>query len=177
MPRRLRSRRRKESSGPSTCSCPLRGWPILPTAILLLSSWCIKRRLRGALNAFTVTCAGLQASKLNEGGHDDRQIVKPLDLSGAARRPSAVSSAAMAVKLPEENRYLNRLEPTPLVPVRVAPGRPLVWAKLEFLNPSGSTKDRIARFILEKAWRQGRLRPGDTVTAATSIPQLPRSLP
>lgn len=74
----------------------------------------------------------------------------------------------MAVKLPEENRYLNRLEPTPLVPVRVAPGRPLVWCKLEFLNPSGSTKDRIARFILEKAWRQGRLCPGDTVVEASS---------
>jgi hypothetical protein len=31
-----------------------------------------------------------------------------------------------------------------------------------FLNPSGSTKDRLARFILEKAWRQGQLKAGET---------------
>jgi cysteine synthase A len=46
--------------------------------------------------------------------------------------------------------------------------RPAVWCKLEFLNPSGSTKDRIARFILEKAWRQGRLKRGDLVVEASS---------
>jgi cysteine synthase A len=36
------------------------------------------------------------------------------------------------------------------------------------LNPSGSTKDRIARHILEKAWRQGKLGPGDLVVEASS---------
>ncbi|MBL8223358.1 MAG: pyridoxal-phosphate dependent enzyme, partial [Bryobacterales bacterium] len=39
---------------------------------------------------------------------------------------------------------------------------------LEFLNPSGSTKDRIARFILEKAWRQGRISSQSTVVEASS---------
>ena len=58
--------------------------------------------------------------------------------------------------------------PTPLVPVRLAPHRPLIWAKLEYLNPSGSAKDRIARFILEKAWREGRIGPGSTVIEASS---------
>jgi cysteine synthase A len=43
-----------------------------------------------------------------------------------------------------------------------------VWCKLEFLNPSGSTKDRIARFILEKAWRTGRLKCSDRVVEASS---------
>lgn len=43
-----------------------------------------------------------------------------------------------------------------------------IWCKLEFLNPSGSTKDRIARFILEKAWRQGRLKNNDRVVEASS---------
>jgi cysteine synthase A len=43
-----------------------------------------------------------------------------------------------------------------------------VWCKLEFLNPSGSTKDRIARFILEKAYRQGRVRCGHLVVEASS---------
>jgi cysteine synthase A len=40
--------------------------------------------------------------------------------------------------------------------------------KLEFLNPSGSTKDRIARHILGKAWNEGRLKPGGWVVEASS---------
>ena len=43
-----------------------------------------------------------------------------------------------------------------------------IWCKLEFLNPSGSTKDRIAKFILEKAWRKGLLGPGERVVEASS---------
>jgi cysteine synthase A len=74
----------------------------------------------------------------------------------------------MSPTLPEGNRYLNRLAPTPLVQVRLGPGEPEVWCKLELLNPSGSTKDRVARFILEKAWRQGRLGPNDRVIEASS---------
>jgi cysteine synthase A len=73
------------------------------------------------------------------------------------------------VKLPDRNIfYLNRLGPTPLTPIQLAPGEPKIWCKLEFLNPSGSTKDRIARFILEKAWREGRIRAGATVIEASS---------
>src|SRR5437588_5636850 len=74
----------------------------------------------------------------------------------------------MPAELPGCHRYLNRVGPTPLVPVQLDRGRPVVWCKLEFLNPSGSTKDRIARFILEKAWRQGRLKAGDHVLEASS---------
>src|SRR4051812_30950762 len=70
--------------------------------------------------------------------------------------------------LPGCHRYLNRVAPTPLVPVRLDGAPAQVWCKLEFLNPSGSTKDRIARFILEKAWRQGRLKCGDLVVEASS---------
>src|SRR5215218_3837507 len=74
----------------------------------------------------------------------------------------------MPAELPGCHRYANRIAPTPLVPVRLDPAAPPVWCKLEFLNPSGSTKDRIARFILEKAWRQGRVRCGDRVVEASS---------
>jgi cysteine synthase A len=74
----------------------------------------------------------------------------------------------MSSVLPEHHRYLHRVAPTPLVPVQLARGTPTVWCKLEFLNPSGSTKDRIARYILEKAWRQGRLKAGDRVVEASS---------
>ncbi|MGQ0602703.1 MAG: pyridoxal-phosphate dependent enzyme, partial [Anaerolineales bacterium] len=69
----------------------------------------------------------------------------------------------MNTTIPEQCRYLHRVNPTPLVPIRLDPTEPLIWCKLEFLNPSGSTKDRIARFILEKAWRQGRIGAGDLV--------------
>jgi cysteine synthase len=64
--------------------------------------------------------------------------------------------------------YLQRIAPTPLVPVSLDPGVEPIWCKLEFLNPSGSTKDRIARHILEKARRRGHLKPGDTVVEASS---------
>ncbi len=57
---------------------------------------------------------------------------------------------------------------TPLVPVRLDEGTPRVWCKLEYHNPSGSTKDRIARFILGKAVRSGLLKAGDRVVEASS---------
>jgi cysteine synthase A len=63
--------------------------------------------------------------------------------------------------------YPDQLPPTPLVPVRLGAG-PAIWCKLEFLNPSGSTKDRIARYILSKALREGRIEPGCTVIEASS---------
>lgn len=75
---------------------------------------------------------------------------------------------AASVPLPDRNTYLNRLSPTPLTPIQIDDSDPSIWCKLEFLNPSGSTKDRIARYILEKAWREGRLRPGSTVIEASS---------
>jgi cysteine synthase A len=74
----------------------------------------------------------------------------------------------MPADLPGCHRYVNRIAPTPLVPVQLNPATAPIWCKLEFLNPSGSTKDRIARFILEKAWRQGRLKCGDRVVEASS---------
>src|SRR3954470_12884996 len=71
-------------------------------------------------------------------------------------------------RLPGRRRSLNRVAPTPLVPVQLDATLPPVWCKLEFLNPSGSTKDRIARFILEKAWRQGRVSAISLVVEASS---------
>jgi cysteine synthase len=69
---------------------------------------------------------------------------------------------------PVSNQYSRSLSTTPLVPVQLDADAPVIWCKLEFLNPSGSTKDRIARYILEKALREGRLRQGMTVIEASS---------
>ena len=43
-----------------------------------------------------------------------------------------------------------------------------IYAKLEFLNPIGSIKDRIARHMLEKAEEEGRIQPGDTIVDNSS---------
>ena len=66
-----------------------------------------------------------------------------------------------------EGRFVQKVEATPLVEVRLEPGGAGIWCKLEFLNPSGSTKDRIARYMVEKAWRDGRIKEGGTVVEAT----------
>src|SRR3546814_16831554 len=43
-----------------------------------------------------------------------------------------------------------------------------LFAKLEFMNPSGPIKARIARYMVEKAEQQGLLKPGGTIVDATS---------
>jgi len=59
---------------------------------------------------------------------------------------------------------------TPMVRLsRVTSGlRCRIFAKLEFFNPGGSVKDRIALRILEAYEQAGKLRPGGTVVEATS---------
>ncbi|PJJ71018.1 cystathionine beta-synthase [Diaminobutyricimonas aerilata] len=59
---------------------------------------------------------------------------------------------------------------TPLVKLnRVVEGyAPTILAKLEYLNPGGSSKDRIATRIIEAAEREGKLKPGGTIVEPTS---------
>jgi cystathionine beta-synthase len=45
---------------------------------------------------------------------------------------------------------------------------PLVLAKMEYLNPGGSVKDRIALRMVEAAERSGELQPGGTIVEPTS---------
>ncbi|HEX6370480.1 MAG TPA: cysteine synthase family protein [Longimicrobium sp.] len=49
----------------------------------------------------------------------------------------------------------------------VPPGCAEIWVKLEWENPTGSMKDRMARAVIERAERDGRLKPGDTVIEYT----------
>ncbi len=76
---------------------------------------------------------------------------------------------------PERNRrpYENVLETiswTPLIRLNaVTKGiRTPVYGKAEFFNPGGSIKDRIAIPIIEKAEREGKLKPGGTIVEGTS---------
>jgi cystathionine beta-synthase len=59
---------------------------------------------------------------------------------------------------------------TPLVRLRkVSAGRaPQVLAKVEYFNPGGSVKDRIAVRMIESAEQSGALRPGGTIVEPTS---------
>lgn len=75
----------------------------------------------------------------------------------------------------ERNRrpYNNVLETigwTPLIRLNsVTRGiRTPVYAKAEFFNPGGSIKDRIAMPMIERAEREGRLKPGGTIVEGTS---------
>src|SRR3981081_1805221 len=44
-----------------------------------------------------------------------------------------------------------------------------IYAKAEFFNPGGSVKDRIGLPIIERAEKEGRLKPGGTIVEATSV--------
>ena len=43
-----------------------------------------------------------------------------------------------------------------------------VYVKMEYLNPSGSIKARIAKYMIERAEKEGLLKPGDTIVEASS---------
>jgi cysteine synthase A len=59
---------------------------------------------------------------------------------------------------------------TPLVELTkvVPPGSARVVVKLEWANPTGSMKDRMARTVIERAEADGKLRPGGTVVEYTA---------
>jgi cysteine synthase A len=59
---------------------------------------------------------------------------------------------------------------TPMLKLRrvVPPDAAEVYAKLEYLNPGGSVKDRAAIGIIRSAERDGLLRPGSTIVEATA---------
>src|SRR5439155_24896355 len=66
---------------------------------------------------------------------------------------------------------LSAIGKTPLVRLR-APGLAPengaeIWVKLEYLNPTGSMKDRMALAMIEGAERDGRIAPGTTVVEYT----------
>ncbi|MCZ4499671.1 MAG: cystathionine beta-synthase [Marmoricola sp.] len=75
------------------------------------------------------------------------------------------------------NSLLDLIGNTPLVkldrtlrgPDGAAPaGKALVLAKVEYLNPGGSVKDRIARRMIDAAEASGELQPGGTIVEPTS---------
>ena len=67
------------------------------------------------------------------------------------------------------NNILETIGRTPIVRInRLAPPHVTMYAKVEFFNPGGSVKDRLAIGIIEDAERRGLLKPGQTIVEATS---------
>jgi cysteine synthase A len=78
-------------------------------------------------------------------------------------RPSADTTAAPPTAL------ASVIGDTPLVDLpRFSRGAARIAAKLEWLHPGGSVKDRIARAMIEDAERRGLLVPGGTIVEPTS---------
>lgn len=72
-----------------------------------------------------------------------------------------------------ENRFdeiRSMISNTPLIEIRFEyKGEPMkIYAKAEYYNLSGSIKDRVAYYILRKAYETGKLHKGDTIVEATS---------
>lgn len=68
----------------------------------------------------------------------------------------------MKINLVRHATILDAIGSTPLIQIDG------IWVKLEFLNPSGSIKARIAKYMIERAEREGLLKPGDTIVEASS---------
>lgn len=68
------------------------------------------------------------------------------------------------------NNILETIGNTPIVKLnRVVPEDAAdVYVKLEFFNPGGSIKDRIALAMIEKAEKEGKLKPGSKIVEPTS---------
>ena len=62
---------------------------------------------------------------------------------------------------------LSAIGDTPLVKVPF-PSPANIYAKLEYLNPSGSVKDRSALFMIQEAIKRGDIKPGGTIIEASS---------
>jgi cysteine synthase A len=60
------------------------------------------------------------------------------------------------------NSVLDAIGDTPLLEIEG------IYCKLEYLNPSGSVKARIAKYMVERAEEEGLLKRGDTIVEATS---------
>src|SRR5512132_2948509 len=74
-------------------------------------------------------------------------------------------------KVPERCRQLKHMiGNTPLLAVRCRfrGAERVIYAKAEHLNLTGSIKDRMAFHILKRAYQDGHIQPGDTITEATS---------
>lgn len=75
----------------------------------------------------------------------------------------------MMVRKPVDN-ITEIIGQTPVVKLRHQAGEDAadIYVKLEYQNPGGSVKDRIALAMIEQAEKEGKIKPGDTIVEPTS---------
>ncbi len=80
-----------------------------------------------------------------------------------------MKSSAEIVAAPPAPSLSRAIGQTPMVELsRFSRGAARIFAKLEWLNPGGSVKDRIGRAMVEDGERRGLLAPGGTIVEPTS---------
>lgn len=92
-----------------------------------------------------------------QGEGDKRADARP-DKRADARPPRPVNSILETIgntPMVRLNRVIGKLPGT-------------IYAKIEYLNPAGSVKDRVGLAIIEDAERTGKIKPGGTIVEATS---------
>src|SRR5438093_6527900 len=67
-----------------------------------------------------------------------------------------------------KSAVLDLIGKTPVVPLQFEPEGVILYAKCEFLNPSGSIKDRLAKGVILDAEQRGLLRPDSIILECTS---------
>ena len=77
-------------------------------------------------------------------------------------------NTSLRVNPSRADAVLSLIGNTPLVPLRFAEEGLTVFAKCEFLNPSGSVKDRLAQCVILDAERRGLLKPDSIILECTS---------
>src|SRR4051795_6685445 len=107
----------------------------------------------------------------NDRGAQDSSVRRRLPSDGMVPDQTAPPRGGRPVQYAES--VLDLIGGTPLVRLNsvtrdLGPDAPLVLAKVEFVNPGGSVKDRIAVRMVDAAERAGLLRPGGTIVEPTS---------
>jgi cysteine synthase len=97
----------------------------------------------------------------------------PRRLAEADDHHAHVHAHAHEALVPHGGRYRDILEAighTPLVEIPLMSPNPAVriFAKLEMLNPTGSVKDRVARYLIDDLEARGRLRGDSIILEPTS---------
>jgi len=92
---------------------------------------------------------------------------RPLDFTGHGVMMRAMMENKRAIQQHAANgaqkTILESIGNTPLLDLGDG-----IYAKAEYMNPSGSIKARMANFMIEKAEQEGLLKPGGTIVEATS---------
>jgi len=91
-----------------------------------------------------------------------------LSLQTCQKTSQSLTTRSYLPGLNQMHNILSHIGNTPLIPLNNLQNERPIYAKCEFLNPFGSVKDRIALAIVDKAERDGLIKPGDTLIEATA---------